>query len=214
MARPRDLEEKGTHTHRIEALSDGVFAIALTLLVLELKIPEVGEGLSQAQTTDALVQALVGLLPKVWVYVLTFLLIGIYWIAHHNAFRHIECWDRHLLFRNLYFLMFVSLLPFTSALMGSYSVVAVAWIIYSCNMMAIGLTLLWLWRYAYRQKLFNDETTEREVTFFTARSLVTPSVFLLSAVLALIDVRIAWWIPLLVWPAQTAIQRYFGRNLQ
>ncbi len=212
MLRPKDLEDTGTYTHRVEALSDGVFAIALTLLVLELKIPEVAEGLSNAQTAAALRQALLQLLPKLWIFVLTFFLIGIYWIAHHSAFRHIERWDRPLLFRNLYFLMFVSLLPFSSALMGSYVFVPVAWIIYSSNMIVIGLSLLWLWRYAHRRDLLSEQTTEWQVSNFTARLLVTPAVFLVAAFVALLDVRLAWWIPLLVSPAQAVIQRYFRQT--
>jgi uncharacterized membrane protein len=100
-------------TTRLEMFSDGVFAIAITLLVLEIRVPHVGEG-------ESLVVALLGLWPSYLGYAVSFLQIGVIWANHHNRFRLLERSDHVLLFLNILFLLCVAFIPFPTALLAEY----------------------------------------------------------------------------------------------
>lgn len=98
----------GLNTHRIEAFSDGVFAVAITLLVLNLQVPQ----LAASAVSRELVAKLIELWPKLLIYVLSFVIVGIYWVAHHNSFHYIERSDRTLLWLNLLLLLCIVFIPF------------------------------------------------------------------------------------------------------
>jgi uncharacterized membrane protein len=129
-------------TGRVEAFSDGVFAIAITLLVLELKVPD-GDG--------SLWHTLIHEWPRFVAYLSSFAVIGIMWVNHHSMFRAIVRTDRPLLFLNLLLLLWMSLLPFPTSLVSRYlgdggSDASVAEAVYSANLTlaAIAFSLIWL----------------------------------------------------------------------
>ena len=130
-------------TGRTEAFSDGVFAIAATLLVLELKVPQVGPG--------GLADALLGNWPSYATYVLSFLVIGIIWVNHHAVMERIRKVNRPLLFLNLMFLMAVALIPFPTALLADYLQAGhderLAAAVYGGSMTLMGLTFGSIWAY-------------------------------------------------------------------
>lgn len=95
-------------TARMEAFSDGVFAVAITLLVLTLEVPQIADSV----VTSELWPKLLELWPKLLSYVLSFLLVGIYWVAHHNTFHYITGTDRTLLWLNLLLLLCIVFIPF------------------------------------------------------------------------------------------------------
>ena len=97
--------------NRIEAFSDGVLAIVITLLILDVKLPEV--------EYDGLYAGLITILPKIIVYAQTFLLIALYWVFHHQAFSFVNDVDGVLLWLNVLFLLSISFLPFPTAMMGN-----------------------------------------------------------------------------------------------
>ena len=129
---------------RVEALSDGVFAIAMTLLVLELKIPDLPKDVSQAE----LLARLREMLPHFYSYALTFVLSGVFWIFHHFTFHFIRHTTRLLLWLNTIFLMFVSLLPFSTHFMADYMRHSVAQMFYFGNQTMLALILRSEWLYA------------------------------------------------------------------
>ena len=98
---------------RLEAFSDGVFAIAITLLVLDLHVPERGDG--------SLAHALGRQWPADASYVVSFVTIGIIWVNHHNLMRHLERADHGLLFLNVFLLMAVAVIPYPTALVAHYA---------------------------------------------------------------------------------------------
>lgn len=133
-------------TGRLEAFSDGVFAIVITLLVLELKVPDVA-----AQAVDeALPQALAHLWPKLLSYAISFVVVGVYWVAHHYEFHIIARVNRALLWLNVAFLMAVSFIAFSAALLGEYPQSHTALAIYGANLIVVNLVLASLWHYATR----------------------------------------------------------------
>ena len=105
----------GRNVRRIEALSDGVFAIAITLLVLEIRPPH-----AEAHTEKEVLSSLQPLLPKFLTYFLSFMTMGIFWVGQGVQLNHIEQYDRNLSWTTIFFLVVISLFPFTTALLGEY----------------------------------------------------------------------------------------------
>lgn len=148
----------GQKISRIEALSDGVFAIALTLLVLDIKVP-VKEAINSE--TEAL-YALIGLQGKFLPYLLGFMTLGIFWAGHAMQFKFIKRTDRHLTWLTIFFLLFVSLMPFSTAFLSEHMEFKVAVGFYWLNIFLLGLMLFLNWSYAYRKNLL-DESIDKAV---------------------------------------------------
>ncbi len=132
---------------RIEALSDGVFSITMTLLVLKLEVPE------HQHSNEEMLQQLLALKPQFLSYVVTFLIAGGFWFLHHLTFHFIKNVTAFLVWVNLLFLMFVSLLPFSAGLMGHLFMHPVSQFFYFGNQLAISLLLNLHWQYARRKGL-------------------------------------------------------------
>ena len=132
----------------MEAFSDGVFAIAITLLVLDLHVPEVGDG--------SLAHALVRQWPADASYAVSFLTIGIIWINHHGLMRHIDRCDRVLLSLNIFLLMMIAIVPYPTALISHYARspnATAAAVYYGAVMVTMALIFNALWHYAIRAGL-------------------------------------------------------------
>lgn len=128
---------------RLILFTDAVFAIAITLLAIEIRFPEV-KGLP----SDADIWGRMGgLLPKFMGFLLGFIIIAQYWTAHHRIFRFVRNYDNKLLWLNILFLLFIILMPFSSGVFSSYGVVRAAFIIYAINIMLAGLAQVLLLRY-------------------------------------------------------------------
>jgi len=125
---------------RVEALSDGVFAIVVTLLVLEIKVPHVADGRSLAE----LAGALLALGPKFLSWVISFLTVCVIWLNHHRLFGLLNAMDNGLFWRNANLLLWTSFIPFPTALMGDYPENRLAVSLYGLVMllMALGFVLL------------------------------------------------------------------------
>jgi uncharacterized membrane protein len=148
---------------RVEAFSDGVFAIAITLLVLELKVPDVKEGLDGALWHNW---------PSYAAYVVSFAVIGIMWVNHHAMFHRVRVVDRPLLFLNLLLLMFVALVPFPTALVARYlghPGAHVAMAVYSGNMFLTAIAWQLLWRWIVHDDRLLHEQVDPEIARGTRR---------------------------------------------
>jgi TMEM175 potassium channel family protein len=181
---------------RLVFFSDAVFAIVITLLVLpltaEIEIPEVAQDLHHEVTQQW---------PKVISFAVSFLVIGQFWIAHHNMFGLLRRFDHGLLWLNLISLMTVSFMPFPTAVLGArleetdnFPVVFYA---ASLAVSSIALTVTWL--YAVRRHLTDPALESTELRQFTARALVTSAIFLLSIGAAFLGLLVAalFWLVLL-----------------
>jgi TMEM175 potassium channel family protein len=134
-------------TTRTETVSDGVFAIVMTLLVLELKVPDLGRD----APTAAVWRAFRDLGPIFFSYFTTFTLAGVFWLWHHRAFDELTHIDGPLFALNLAFLSFVSLLPFSTAMLGAFQLrQPVSLACYFGNLLALALALMAFWLYAGR----------------------------------------------------------------
>ena len=127
-----DTELIKLNKQRLEAFSDGVFAIVITLLILDIKIPEV--------QPIALPAALVHILPQLLTYVLSFFIVGLYWHLHHQVATEIKLIDGAFIWLNLVWLLFVSVLPFPTALLGRYPLQPIPLTIYGINLILVNVT--------------------------------------------------------------------------
>jgi uncharacterized membrane protein len=144
--------------NRIEALSDGVFAIAMTLLVLEIHVPDLSPNASNLELTPALLH----LWPKFLAYAVSFVSLGIYWISHHNIYHVIRRADRVLLWLNLCFFMFAAFLPFSTSLLNAFRQTQIAPLVFGANLTLIGWILFLQWTYASSQPGMLTESVTRE----------------------------------------------------
>ena len=128
---------------RIEALTDGIFAVAMTLLVLDLRLPE-ARGLDDA----GLRSALVALLPKLESYVISFLVLCVFWLGHHRLMHLVRGVDHLFLWRNLLFILFITFVPFTTSLMGEHRDLDDAPLVYGVNLALIPAAQFLMWRRA------------------------------------------------------------------
>ncbi|MEK7135258.1 MAG: TMEM175 family protein [Patescibacteria group bacterium] len=164
---------------RLDQLSDGIFAIVMTILVFEIRLPELGDTPRNLE----LWQALKSLLPALLSYILSFALLFTYWRAHH-FFVSIYAKNVDLMLTNInaLFFMLVSLAPFSASLLGRYHTSQVAVVVFGTHIILIGLTLYWMRRYVlYSDHIKNPEISHHEVTGSTIRTLV-PVVFAMVAI--------------------------------
>lgn len=180
-------------TNRIEALGDGVFAIVMTLLILEIHVPHL------ADHGRSMPAGLLKLWPKFLCYIISFITLGVYWVAHHLHFYTIKRADRGLLWINVLFLMVVGLVPFSTALIGEHYDRKSAVIFFAANMILIGLALFLHWIYAtHKQRLTEPGVDPSLVTAVKHVILMGPVVYLIAIGAAFIDTRISIALFLLV----------------
>jgi len=159
---PRPTEPSTEHLARLKALTDGVFAIALTLIVLEIHLPLPEEIHSEAE----LWAALVGLGPRFLTYAVSFLTLTIFWFGQQAQHGLMAEMDRRLATLHLVFLGFIALLPFSTDLLAEFLSYRLAVAVYWLNMLALGAMLYAAWAYAGRNGLLApeaDETVRRRV---------------------------------------------------
>jgi len=182
---------------RIVFFSDAVFAIAITLLALEIHLPEeIAKG-SNAE----LFQNLLAIWPKYLGYIVSFLSIGNFWVVHHRQFRYIERYDTRLMFINLLILMSVAFMPFPTAIISENGN-RTSTIFYALSAMVVGLLSTMLWIYAsYNRRLVAANLENFVVRRGVLRTLSAPAIFLLSIGVAYIDPDLAKFSWILIAPA-------------
>ncbi|MCK9152355.1 TMEM175 family protein [Methanobacterium alcaliphilum] len=139
-------------TNRIETLVDGIFAIAMTLLVLTLEVPDF-----PSPVTNATLQAyLLSISSKFFIYALSFILLAVFWRIHHVQFHNIKKSDSKLIWINVIWVMFVALVPFSTSLVGDYGSLEVAAVFFNINMFFIGILSFFNWYYAVHHGLMDN----------------------------------------------------------
>lgn len=173
---------------RLEALTDGIFAIVMTLLVLDLRIPD----LPRHVTDTELVSRLAELRIPFFSFTITFALSGSFWILHHLLFHHIRHVTRVLALLNIGFLFLVSLLPFSAGLFGHFPFNRISTMIYWGNQCGLSIFLFLQWKVAERSGALNPETEEGWRKRLMLRVLMLMSGSGGTAVVAWFDPRLAF----------------------
>jgi uncharacterized membrane protein len=185
--RPEAQAQDAKETGRVEAFSDGVFGIAITLLVLDLKVPRTAD----MAAGDTLASALIRQWPTYLSYVLSFLTVLIMWTNHHRLFRVIRRTNRAFLMINGLLLMFVTLVPFPTAVLAAHIADAgatTAAALFSGTFVMIAVLFNVLWRYAAREGRLLANGHEREVASITRQYRFGPVLYLAAFLLAFVNV--------------------------
>lgn len=186
-------EERGSAGYeRTVAFSDGVFAIAITLLVLGLEVPD----LPDAVAAEELPGALGELGQQTLSYFIGFAVMGLFWLEHHGFFARLRAFDQALLVANLALLSMIALMPFTTGVFGRYAHVSIAVVLYAANVAAASLLAVLLERLALRRGLLpEDDPVRTDALWLT---LAPAGIFLLSIPVAFVEPHAAPYVWLLL----------------
>jgi len=167
---------------RLEAFSDGVFAIVITLLILDVHLPSQG-----ALSWTALAQAL----PNVLAFILSFVLVGTYWIAHHMMWGFVGRVDRYLLWLNLALLLTVVFIPFPAALLGAHLTDAIAVTLYGLALALVNTAGTFVWLYSMKRELRLPGVPDRFVQLVAIIHSTPIAIYLLGVALAPVSVALS-----------------------
>jgi uncharacterized membrane protein len=196
------LQIDETGMERIVFFSDAVFAIAITLLALEIRLPE---DVAHAGNGE-LLQSLFSILPKYLGYIISFLSIGNFWVIHHRQYQYIERYDTRLMFINLLVLMAVAFIPFPTSVISENGN-RTATILYALNASLVGILSTLLWVYAsHKRRLVMPALEPAVVRRGVIRNLVAPAIFLFSIGLAFLNPDLAKFSWILIAPAVLLIK--------
>src|SRR5208283_2504019 len=173
----------GQSLERLAALSDGIFAVAMTLLVLDIHAPS----MEAIHTEQDLWQALGALLPRVVMYLMSFMTLGIFCTGQQTQFNALARSDRDLSWIHIAFLAAVSITPFSTSLLAEFITFRTALLIYWANILVLGVVLYVSWRYAQRAGLLKDETSREFACAVERRILVAQSLYAFGALVCVVN---------------------------
>lgn len=184
-----------TSTARVETFSDSVIAIIITIMILELKMPD----FKSHQSQYSIEKHLMGVLPYLAAYIFSFVMIGILWINHHHLFHLLQKTDNFLLGQNLFFLFWMSLIPFVTGNIGANPVLPVSTALYGFIMLMTSLSLSWMRSYTLKKELVHtdEERMLRKKIFQIVikgknQSYISSVLYLISIPVAYISVYLAY----------------------
>ena len=200
--------ERGRDLDRVVFFSDAVFAIAMTILALSLSIP--------ARTRDARVaHELREAVPSIVTYALSFVVIGLNWIAHHRMFRYIRRIDSTSIRLNLAILLVVAFVPFPTEVLGDHGNTTAAVVFYAGTMALLGISMATFWLYAsHDRRLLAAHTPASLIEHTTWRAFTVPTVFLVSIPIAFIDPNAAEWCWLAIAIVPALFRRRYGTTFE
>ncbi|HYM71311.1 MAG TPA: TMEM175 family protein [bacterium] len=173
----------GQSLERLAALSDGVFAIAMTLLVLDLHVPPA----EAIRTEHDLWRAVVALAPRVIAYLMSFITLGIFWVGQQTQLNCLARADRNFAWIHIAFLLAVSVTPFSTGLLAAFITYRVALLAYWFNVLLLGATLYGSWRYVLRAGLLREGTPQDAQTSVERRIVVAQALYALRALLCVVS---------------------------
>jgi len=176
------LNVKAEGTGRIETLADGIFAIAMTLLVLTIQIPKI----TSERVAVELPRYIYRLWPQLTQYVIAFITLASFWMGHHVQFKYIRRSTSTLLWLNIYALMLAALIPFTTEIMGDYGQVPIAARLFEVNLLLAGLAFYWQWHYAsHNHRLISPDLDPLIIKTIRQSTLIIPALSLIALVISI-----------------------------
>jgi uncharacterized membrane protein len=203
-----DNKELFTDTKRLETLVDGIFAIAMTLLVLSLAVPQISGPLSNQAVEDTLYQ----LLPNLVALVMSFLLLAIFWNIHHRVFKHIKYVNGVILWINIIFLLFIVLVPFSSSLVGDYGNYPISHIIFNLNLLGIALFLYLNWFFAEKSDFIHENVDSSHIIMIKKVNALFIIIALCALTLSFVLPHWSEWMYILILPLEVVIKKVTKKN--
>ena len=196
--------KRDTRFWRLDTFSDAIFAVAMTLLVFSFPLSSLPRNLGQTEVQNLIMS----LAPQFETFIISFLVTGAFWTAHHRIFDKIERYDQAVVWLNFVFLLFIVVIPFPTAVLVSAGDSWLPVAFYASIVACAGFALTLVWVYAsHNHRLIDASTPIREVRLSTVQGVVVPSIFLLSILVAIYSPRLAEYFWLLSFVAQWAVAR-------
>jgi uncharacterized membrane protein len=173
----------GQNVERIAALSDGIFAVAMTLLVLDLRVPAA----ESVHSEHDIRRALIVLSPRLVIFLMSIMTNGIFWVGQQTQINYFARSDRNLAWIHIAFLGAVSLTPFSTALLAEFIHYRTALLVYWSNILILGLFLYWSWSYATRAHLLADDLPPEIHPAVIRRIVIAQSLYAVGAALCFIN---------------------------
>jgi uncharacterized membrane protein len=173
----------GQSVERLAALSDGVFAVAMTLLVLDLH----GPATEVVHSEYDLWHALVALSPRLLTYLMSFLTLGIFWVGQQTQLNHLARSDRHLTWIHIAFLFAVTITPFSTMLLAEFIRYRLALLVYWINVLLLGAVLYATWGYTVRARLVKDDIAADAPAAICRRIVIGQALYALGASLCVFN---------------------------
>lgn len=170
--------------NRMESLTDGIFAFAMTLLVMDLILPR------DAIITETSSAALFSLLSNFFHYIIAFFVLAAFWMGHHEQFAKIHHIDKNFLILNVVGLFFVTLVPFSTSFVGDYSGDLISICVFEATLLILGLIFCIQWYYSsHNHRLISPEFPESEIRLRTYNGLVIPAISFVAIIIAVIGFK-------------------------
>ena len=173
----------GQSVERLAALSDGVFAVAMTLLVLDLRVPAA----EMVHNDHDLWRSLIALSPRLLTYMMSFLTLGIFWVGQQTQLNHLARSDRSLTWIHIAFLFAVSITPFSTVLLAEFMEYRLAIVVYWVNILLLGATLYFSWVCALGTGLVKDDMPPEVATAFKRRVVIAQALYAFGTALCAIN---------------------------
>ena len=215
-------DETILNKNRIEALTDGVFAVVMTLLVLDISVPQISShyAIDSVAAGTELLKRLFDLWPKILSFGISFVILAIYWVAHHRQFHYIKQSNRALIWINIMFLMATCLVPFSTSLLGEYREQEISILVYGGNSIVIASVLYVQWRYVTTSRhgrLLDESLDPIMKTTLSRRTLFGIIVYLIATGFSFVYTQLSPFLFALVvipafLPNKTIRKIMFGRS--
>jgi uncharacterized membrane protein len=196
------LIDRQIRLEHVTSFADAIFAFSITFMAITINIPNLAQNLTQAQVIDKLSESL----PEFEIYVISFFMIGIYWIAYHQIFNHIVGSHQITTWLTLVFLFFITLIPLATNMQIGYGSYQIVFVLYALVLTVAGALSTIIWLHATKNKLINQNMTQIEIHCVLLESTLSPAVFLLSILVSFIDLQIAYYFWLVIIPAKIVLR--------
>jgi TMEM175 potassium channel family protein len=187
------------------SFADAIFAFSITFMAITINMPSITQNLSQAQVIEKLLESI----PEFEIYILSFFVIGIYWISYHQIFNHIVGSHYVTTWLTLVFLFFVTLIPLATNMQIGFGRYQIVFALYALVLTIAGALLTITWLHATKNKLIDKDLNQSEIQSISADSILSPAVFLLSILVSFVELRIAYYFWLILIPAKIVLRKKY-----
>jgi TMEM175 potassium channel family protein len=195
------------HQLRLEhiiSFADAIFAFSITFMAISINIPNLAQNLTQAQLIDKLLESI----PEFETYVISFFVIGVFWSAYHQMFNQIVGSHSTMTWLTLIFLFFITLIPFATNLQIGFGY-HILFVLFALVLTMAGALLTMTWLHAVKNKLIDENLTQRQIHNISLESVLPTVVFLLSILVSFIDLQIAYYFWIVILPAKMILHKKY-----
>jgi uncharacterized membrane protein len=195
------------HQLRLEhiiSFADAIFAFSITFMAISINIPNLAQNLTQAQLIDKLLESI----PEFETYVISFFVIGVFWSAYHQMFNQIVGSHSTMTWLTLIFLFFITLIPFATNLQIGFGY-HILFVLFALVLIMAGALLTMIWLHAVKNKLIDENLTQRQIHNISLESFLPTVVFLLSILVSFIDSQIAYYFWIVIIPAKMILHKKY-----